>query len=132
MSQLLLKRLLGVVALLQPLLAAGQPAGDPVAGRAAFAPCVRCHAVGPAARHSFGPHLNQLQGRRAGSLGDYAYSEAMRKSGLVWDAATLHKYIKDPSGTVPGTKMRFMGFGYDERKIADLLAYLQRQQGPAP
>lgn len=99
------------------------------AGRAAFAACASCHEVGPSARHGFGPQLNQLRGRKAGSLSDYAYSEAMRKSGLVWDTATLTALIKSPSGTVPGTKMRFLGFGYNERKVADLLAYLESAQG---
>ena len=112
--------------------AAHAQAGNPVAGRAAFAACAACHAVGPSAQHGFGPHLNQLRGRRAGSLGGYAYSDAMRKSGLVWDTATLTALIRSPSGTVPGTKMRFLGFGYNERKVADLLAYLESVQGPAP
>jgi cytochrome c len=55
----------------------------------------------------------------------------MKQSGLVWDTATLTALIKSPSGTVPGTKMRFLGFGYNERKVADLLAYLESAQGPA-
>lgn len=101
------------------------------AGRAAFAACASCHEVGPSARHGFGPQLNQLRGRKAGSLSGYAYSEAMKQSGLVWDTATLTALIKSPSGTVPGTKMRFLGFGYNERKVADLLAYLESAQGPA-
>lgn len=107
------------------------PAESIAAGRAAFAACASCHQVGPSARHGFGPHLNQLRGRKAGSLSDYAYSEAMKQSSLVWDTATLTALIKSPSGTVPGTKMRFLGFGYNERKVADLLAYLESVQGPA-
>lgn len=106
------------------------PAESIAAGRAAFAACASCHEVGPSARHGFGPQLNQLRGRKAGSLSDYAYSEAMKQSGLVWDTATLTALIKSPSGTVPGTKMRFLGFGYNERKVADLLAYLESAQGP--
>jgi len=108
---------------------AAQPAGDPAAGAAAFRMCASCHQVGPSARSGFGPHLNGVIGRRAGALGDYVYSPAMRQSGVVWNEQTLARFLRDPGDTVPGTKMRFWGIG-DERKIANLLAYL-RQYPPA-
>ncbi|MFN3304318.1 MAG: c-type cytochrome [Roseateles sp.] len=110
---------------LAPLLAAA--AGNPAAGRQLFASCANCHAVGPGARHGFGPHLNGLMGRKAGSLAGYAYSPALKASGLVWDTATLTAYLRDPGGLVPGTKMRYFGLGINERKVADLLAYLAAQ-----
>lgn len=108
---------------------AGMPAlagaaGDPAAGRAAFAACVNCHQAGPSARHAFGPQLNGLAGRKAGTQPGYAYSDAMKASGLVWNAATLAAYLRDPKALVPGTKMRYWGVGISERQAADLLAYL--------
>lgn len=103
-------------------------AGDPAAGRKLFASCANCHAVGPSARHGFGPHLNALAGRKAGSLAGYAYSPAMKASGLVWSEATLTAYLRDPSAVVPGTKMRYWGLGINEKKVADLLAYLAAQE----
>jgi len=99
--------------------------GDPAAGEAAFRKCASCHQVGPSARSLFGPQLNGLAGRRAGSLAGYAYSPAMRKSGIVWNDQTLARFLRDPGDTVPGTKMRFWGIG-DERQIANLLAYLRQ------
>ncbi|MFG6412513.1 c-type cytochrome [Roseateles sp. DC23W] len=99
-------------------------AGDPAAGRKAFAACISCHQAGPSARHAFGPQLNSLAGRKAGTLAGYAYSPALTSSGLVWNEATLAAYLRDPNGLVPGTKMRFWGVGMNERKAADLLAYL--------
>jgi cytochrome c len=108
-----------------------QAAGDPVAGRKFFASCANCHAVGPAARHGFGPHLNGLAGRKAGSVAGYAYSTAMKGSGLVWNEATLTAYLRAPGDVVPGTKMRYWGVGVDEKKVRDLLAYLATQdRGP--
>ena len=104
---------------------AAPPAGDPAAGAAAFRMCASCHQVGPSARSAFGPQLNGLVGRQAGTLTDYAYSPAMRKAGIVWSEQTLARFLRDPDATVPGTKMRFWGIG-DERKIANLLAYLRQ------
>lgn len=104
---------------------AAPPVGDPAAGAAAFRMCASCHQVGPSARSVFGPQLNGLVGRRAGALADYAYSPAMRNSGIVWNDRALARFLRAPDDTVPGTKMRFWGIG-DERKIANLLAYLRQ------
>ncbi|GGZ06928.1 cytochrome c [Pseudoduganella plicata] len=104
---------------------AASPVGDPAAGAAAFRMCASCHQVGPSAHSVFGPQLNGVIGRRAGTLADYAYSPAMRKSGIVWNEQTLARFLRDPGDTVPGTKMRLWGIG-DERKIANLLAYLRQ------
>ncbi len=98
--------------------------GNPAAGRKVFAACASCHQAGPSARHAFGPQLNALAGRKAGTLPGYAYSPALKASGLVWNAATLAAYLRDPNALVPGTKMRFWGAGLGERDAADLLAWL--------
>ncbi|RZL40115.1 MAG: c-type cytochrome [Rubrivivax sp.] len=103
-------------------------AGDAAAGRKVFSACANCHAVGPGARHGFGPQLNALVGRKAGASPGYAYSSGMKASGLVWNEATLAAFLRDPAATVPGTKMRFWGLGMNERKVADLLAYLAAAQ----
>lgn len=115
------------------LLAAQAPlavaAGDVAAGRKVFASCANCHAVGSSARHGFGPHLNALVGRKAGSSPGYAYSAGMKASSLVWNEATLTAFLRDPNAVVPDTKMRYWGIGMNERKVADLLAYLAAAQG---
>jgi cytochrome c len=102
-------------------------AGDAVAGRAAFNKCASCHQVGPNAKSGFGPHLTAIIGRPAAAAKDYNYSDAMKKSGLVWDEKTLTAFIKAPTDTVPGTKMRFWGIS-NEKQIADMLAYLRSVQ----
>lgn len=109
-----------------PLAVAG---GDAAAGRKVFSACINCHAVGPSARHGFGPQLNALVGRKAGTSPGYAYSAGMKASGLVWSEATLTAFLRDPGAVVPGTKMRFWGVGMNERKVEDLLAYLAAAQG---
>ena len=103
-------------------------AGDAVAGKALFLSltCASCHAVGPGARSGFGPQLNGIFGRTAGSALDYQerYSAAMKKSGIVWSEQSLTKFINSPSKVVPGTKMSFWGIS-DEKKVANLLAYMR-------
>lgn len=108
-----------------PAAAAGAPQVE--AGRKLFARCAGCHEVGPRARNGFGPHLNDVLGRRAGSVPGYAYSPALRSAGIVWDARRLAAFIDDPDAVVPGNKMRFFSF-MSERQIADLVAYLGTQR----
>jgi cytochrome c len=62
-------------------------------------------------------------GRKAGSLEDFTYSQAMKDSNIVWSHETLTAYLKDPDEVVPGTKMRFWGIS-NKQQVADLLAYL--------
>ena len=92
--------------------------------------CASCHAVGPAASNGFGPQLNGLFGRRAGSGPGYSYSPAMKRAGIVWNDKTLAAFLDDPGDVVPGTKMRFWGMS-DQKQVGDLLAWLRTQQ-PAP
>jgi cytochrome c len=115
--------------LLALLLLAGAPvaagAADLVNGQRLFASrCASCHSVGPSARAGFGPQLNALHGRRAGSTPDFRYSPEMIKSGIVWNDKTLRAFLDSPSDLVPGTKMRFWGMS-DAKQVGDLLAYLR-------
>lgn len=100
-------------------------AADLANGQRLFASrCASCHAVGPSARAGFGPQLNAVIGRRAGSTPDFRYSPAMVKSGIVWNDRTLAAFLDSPGDLVPGTKMRFWGMS-DARQVGDLLAYLR-------
>lgn len=103
-------------------------AGDPKAGETIFKRCFACHAVGEEAKTKVGPVLNGLIGRKAGTYEGYSYTDANKNSGLVWDEATLAKYLKNPKAMIPGTKMVFPGLRKDE-EIDDLIAYL-KQFGP--
>jgi cytochrome c len=103
-------------------------AGDAEAGEKLFGRmCGGCHQVGVSARGSFGPQLNGIFGRHAGSTTDYQYSSSMKSSGVVWTRETLAAYIEDPKEVVPGTRMIFWGIS-DPEKIENLLAYLQTFQ----
>lgn len=57
-------------------------AGDPEAGAKIFPRlCGGCHQVGESARPGFGPQLNGIIGRPAGTSANYVYSDAMKNSG---------------------------------------------------
>src|SRR5579871_1439809 len=108
------------------LLAAGPDparAQDATEGETAFTICKACHQVGDNAKNAIGPVLNQLFGRRAGSVAGYSYSDANKKSDITWYEATFSEYVKDPKTKIPGTKKIFAGVR-DEQKIKELIVYL--------
>ena len=94
------------------------------AGEAAFAMCSSCHVAYPDEPSAAGPNLHGVVGREAGSLDDFAYSEALDASDMVWDAATLDGYLADPAATVPGTIM-ISGAVEDPDRRAAIIAYLE-------
>ncbi|MDX2263948.1 MAG: cytochrome c family protein [Hyphomicrobiales bacterium] len=107
--------------------AAAQSAGDPVKGEQVFKKCKACHQVGEGAKNGVGPLQNGIVGRKAGSVPDYKYSNALIEAGakgLVWDEANLDKYLADPRGFLPGNKMAFVGLKKEDER-ADVIAYLK-------
>jgi len=103
-------------------------AQDVAAGEQVFKQCLPCHSIGPGAKNKVGPELNGLDGRHSGSAPGYSYSEANKKSGIVWDEANFKKYIHDPRVVIPGTKMIFPGVK-NAQQVDNLWAYL-KQFGP--
>ena len=99
--------------------------GDAAEGAVAFKACRTCHQIGPDARNFVGPELNGVVGRKAGTVPGYNYSDADKSSGLIWDEATLTKFLHSPRQVVPGTKMAFPGFDSDS-DVANLIAYLKQ------
>jgi len=88
----------------------------------AFAVCAGCHSVQPG-KTVFGPSLAGLAGRKAGSVPGYAYSAALKASGLTWNAATLDRWLKGPQRLVPGTRMPFPGM-QDAKARKAVISYL--------
>lgn len=86
--------------------------------------CAQCHVLGAAASGLVGPSLHGLFGRRAGTASGYAYSAAMRDSGVVWDERTLDRFIAAPQSYIPGDNMPYAGIA-DASARRRLLAYLK-------
>ncbi len=93
--------------------------------KTAFNVCLACHAIGSGAQNKIGPELNGLDGRKAGTVPNFAYSDANKNSGIVWNEATFEDYIKNPAAKVPGTKMVFPGIK-NESQAKDLWAYISQ------
>src|SRR4026209_2862525 len=91
-------------------------------GKAAFEACAACHSLDGSGDYD-GPTLKDVIGRKAGSLEDYRYSAAMKRSDVIWDAASLDKYVADPQAFIPGNRMAFAGIS-DKTQREDLIAFL--------
>ncbi len=100
-------------------------AQDVAAGEQSFKKCMACHRIGEGAKNLVGPELNGLDGRKAGTVPGYNYSEANKNSGITWNETTFKEYIKDPRGKVPNTKMIFPGIK-NEKEVNDLWAYVKQ------
>lgn len=98
------------------------------AGQALFeAECRRCHAT-DASDPSYGPLLEDVVGRKAGTFDGYPYSEALKAAGFVWTPGALRAWMEDNDGLVPGTKMRHVGI--EDPTVQDfILTYLRSISG---
>ena len=107
-------------------------AGDAARGAKVFQACLACHSAQPG-EHLTGPSLAHIWNRKAGTVEDFLrYSDAMTKSGVVWDDASLDKWLANPQRFLPGTNMTFAGM-QEAKDRQDVIAYLQSvAEGKAP
>jgi cytochrome c len=120
----MLKRLAVAIAMIAASTAVGV-AQDAEKGKTMFNQCMICHSIGPGAQNKIGPELNGIDGRKAGTVVNFSYSDANKNSGIVWNEASFKDYIKDPRTKVPGTKMVFAGVK-NEQQVNDLWAYISQ------
>ena len=102
--------------------AAALQRGEQIYGR-----CLGCHAI---EQHRTGPAHCGLFQRLAGTAPGFShYSDALRRSGIKWNEATLDRFLADPMTTVPGTYMTYQGVtNAGERR--DLIAWLKVNTAP--
>ena len=87
--------------------------------------CVVCHG-----RKHYGPSLGGVVGRPAGTAAGFSYSDALKKSGLVWTEDNLRKWIADNAHLVPGTLMPHVSIS-DPAEQLYVIAYLKKLNAPA-
>lgn len=90
--------------------------------------CRTCHTLREG-DNRLGPSLHGIVGRRAGSLPEYGYSSAMKQADLVWDAATLDRFIADPDAVVPGNNMKPYNGMTSAEDRARLVDFLKQRAG---
>ncbi len=96
-------------------------AGDAALGQQLYASrCVACHSVDG---NRVGPAHAGVFGRKAGSVADYDYSAAVKKSRVVWGEKTLDAWLANPEKLIPGQKMGYSVSDAQDR--AHLVAYLR-------
>ncbi|MGH8635041.1 MAG: c-type cytochrome [Burkholderiales bacterium] len=99
-------------------------AEDAQRGAKAYQNCVACHSL-ETGRHFTGPSLANLFGRKAGTApGFQRYSDALQRSGVIWDEKTLDAWLSEPDSFIPGNVMTFPGLK-DETMRRDLIQYLK-------
>jgi cytochrome c len=99
--------------------------GDPARGEKIYDRCMACHSLD---RDRTGPRHEGVVGRRVASVRDFNYSAAMKKAGaagMVWDEATLDKFLENPTKFIPGTRMTYAGVKNAQER-ADLIAFLKQ------
>lgn len=75
-------------------------AADLENGKRIFKQCTACHQAGEGAQNAFGPVLNNVLGRTAGSFPGYTYSDgvsAAKADGLIWTPDRLFEWLAGPS-----------------------------------
>jgi cytochrome c len=98
---------------------------SPASGKEVFLKrCGGCHALD---RDKEGPQLRGVYGRKAGSLSSFQYSEALKKSNIVWTEETLERWLTDTEKLVPNNDMTFQVEKPDERRA--IIEYLTGARG---
>jgi cytochrome c len=107
-------------------------AGDAKRGAQLFRQCMACHSIAEG-EHLTGPSLAHAWNQKAGTApGFQRYSDALKGANLMWDEATLDKWLANPGAAVPGTSMTFAGIKQRKDRL-DLAAYLRAvAEGKAP
>ena len=76
--------------------------------------CASCHA---SKRQVFGPSLNGVVGRPAGSVAGFPYTDALKKSGIVWTEDNLLKWLAGPAAMVPNAIMPHTAFSDPAERV---------------
>jgi cytochrome c len=97
-------------------------------GKEIFKTCHACHSIDEDGENMLGPNLWGVYGAKSASKPDFAYSTALKSSGIVWTDENLSKWLSGPTKFLPGSKMAFPGLA-DEADRQAVIAYLKSNSG---
>ena len=103
--------------------ASGGPSDHPGAPLYA-AHCAGCHNL--TERHSLGPHLHGIMGRRAGAVAGFNTTDVLRRLEIEWGQENLAQFIADPAGFAPGADKGNLGLTEEEANL--IAGFLASQQ----
>lgn len=103
----------------------GEIVSEDMRSQLLFGQCVGCHQVKDGKTHGIGPDLFGLFERGVAGAQGYAYSSAMLNLSGSWTEERLDKFLSDPSGFAPGTKMEFKGIPSKSDR-STIIRYLKR------
>ena len=92
-------------------------------GETIFQRCAACHSVTRGKANGVGPNLHGIVGQPVASRPKFAYSKALSAAGGVWSRDRLDAFLKNPSKSVPGTRMTAGAVPSDQDR-RDLIAFL--------
>ncbi len=93
--------------------------------------CIACHTLEQDGPSGVGPNLWNVVGVQAAGKPEFAYTAAMQQAGLVWNEATLDKFLRAPMSFLPGTVMAAVGVTNDADRAA-VIAFLRARGSVAP
>jgi cytochrome c len=70
-----------------------------------------------------GPNLFGVFGRKAGAAPGHEGSDALKKSGITWNAQTLAAFVTDPAKAVPDNDMDYPGVS-DAATVKAIVDYM--------
>src|SRR5258706_11710099 len=97
--------LIAITASLVVHAACARAAGDAARGARVFQACAACHSTVPG-EHMTGPSLADVWNRKAGTVrGFERYSDALKRSNVIWSDASLEEWLPSPQKFIPGSGM---------------------------
>jgi cytochrome c len=97
-------------------------------GKRLYLQCRACHSLEKGGINKVGPNLYGFFGQPAGRAEDFAYSDALKESEIIWTPETLDRWLARPSEFLPGNRMVFVGVRRPTDR-ASLIAFLQQKTG---
>lgn len=117
------------IVLATALAARPAPAGESglaEAGKRQWVRCSGCHSLSADAPPMFGPHLEDIVGRRAGTVAGYEYTDPrLRAQEFIWDEEYFDEWLTDPRAKYPEMCLAFHGLMDRETRQA-LIAFLKQ------
>ena len=104
---------------------------DYARGRLAFQQrCSACHTLAADSGNLSGPNLYGMFGSKVGTRNEFAYSEAMKDSDVVWSPELVAEFSADPAVVVPGTVM-VLPEGVPEDDRLPMVSFMMLETGAA-